>query len=124
MLRLLALLFALIALAACGGQGPASSPNTQPAQITTVNVELLESSPVQVVAHIQGELGNGCMSLGSITQRRDGNVVEVTVPAIHSGAEACTMQMQLIDQRVQLDGPFAPGDYTVRVNGVEATFSV
>ncbi len=124
MLRLLTLLFALVALAACGGQATTPSPSTQPAHITAVNVELLESSPVQVVAHIQGELGNGCMSLGSITQRREGSVVEVTVPAIHSGAEACTMQLQLIDQRVQLEGPFAPGDYTVRVNGVEAAFSV
>lgn len=126
MLRLLSLLLALGLLAACGAQptpqgGPARS---EPAQIDTVTVHTRESNPVQVVAQIQGQLGNGCMSLGQITQRREGNLVEVTVLANHSGAEVCTMQLQLIDQELELEGPFAPGDYLLRVNGVEQPFSV
>lgn len=123
MLRLLTILLAAT-LAACGAQPAQRAQRVEPATITTVEVEIRESHPVQVVAHIQGELGNGCMSLGAITQRREGQVIEVSVPAIHSGAEICTMQLQLIDERVELEGPFAPGDYTVMVNGVETTFSV
>lgn len=124
MRRLIAILLAAAALAACGAQPDQSTPSASPAPITGVSVELLESDPVQVVAHIRGELGNGCMSLGAISQRREGNRVELSVPALHSGAEACTMQLQLIDQRVQLEGGFAPGDYVLIVNGVETPFSV
>lgn len=125
MLRIVFLALVVAMLAACSPQ-PAlqNTQRVEPATITTVDVEQLESSPVQIVAHIQGELGNGCMSLGEITQTRNGNVVEITVPAVHSGAEACTMIMQLIDERVQLDGTFDPGTYTLRVNGVETTFNV
>ncbi|HMQ29319.1 MAG TPA: hypothetical protein PKD53_01275 [Chloroflexaceae bacterium] len=125
MLRLLAMLLAAVALAAWGAQ-PAqpAQQRVEPAEIETVTVEILESDPVQVVANIQGYLGNGCMSLGEITQSRSGDTVEVTVPAIHSGAEICTMQLQLIDERVPLEGPFAQGEYTLIVNGVETSFSV
>lgn len=122
MLRLLTMLLAAAILAACGAQ-PAQQ-RVEAAEIETVTVDVLESDPVQVVANIQGYLGNGCMSLGAITQSRSGDTVEVTVPAIHSGAEVCTMQLQLIDERVPLEGPFAPGDYTLIVNGVETSFSV
>lgn len=119
--RLILVLLAAALLAACG---PQPARRVQPARVTDVMVEVRESSPVQVVAHIQGELGDGCTSLGTITQSRDGNVIEVSVPAVHSGAEVCTMILQLVDERVQLDGPFPPGDYTVRVNGVEHQFSI
>lgn len=124
MLRLLIIVLAIMALAACGGQPAAPAPRTEPAQIDSVEVVVRESFPVQVAAHITGSLGNGCLSLGEITQRRDGNMIEVSVPANHSGAEACTMQLQLIDEMVELQGRFEPGDYTVSVNGVNATFSV
>jgi hypothetical protein len=123
MLRLLAIMLAA-ALAACGAQPSQPAQHIEPAQIEAVSVEILESYPVQVVARIQGQLGNGCMSLGEITQRREGNTIEVSVPAIHSGAEVCTMQLQLINERLPLEGPFEPGDYTLIVNGVETSFSV
>jgi hypothetical protein len=124
MLRLLTILIAAAALAACGAQPTAPAQQVSPAPISSVEVELRESSPVQVVANIKGELGDGCMSLGEITQRREGNLIEISVPAVHSGAEVCTMQLQLIDESIQLEGPFAPGDYTLSVNGVETQFSV
>lgn len=125
MLRLITLLLALFALAACGAQ-PAQpiQPRTEPVVVEDVQVEILESDPVQVVAVIKGGLGNGCLSLGEITQRREGNTIEVTLLANHSGAEACTMIYQIVDERVRLDGSFAPGEYTLIVNGVERTFSV
>jgi hypothetical protein len=125
MLRLIALTLTLIALAACAaGPGQVTPPRTEPVAVEEVQVEILESDPVQVVAVIKGGLGSGCLSLGEITQRRDGNTVEVTMLANHSGAEACTMIYQLVDERVPLEGPFAPGDYTLIVNGVERAFSV
>jgi hypothetical protein len=134
-LRMLVILLALAALAACGAGAPALGPAqpagptqpgpfSEPATIEMVEVELRESDPVQVVAHIEGYMANGCYSLGEISQRRDGNQIEVTVLADHSGAEVCTMQLQPIDERVLLEGDFAPGEYTLRVNEVETRFRV
>lgn len=125
MLRLIALILTLLALAACAaGPGQNTQPRTEPVAVEEVQVEVLESDPVQVVAVIRGGLGSGCLSLGETTQRREGNTVEVTMLANHSGAEACTMIYQLVDERVQLEGPFAPGEYTLIVNGVATEFSV
>lgn len=127
MFRLIPILL-LALLAACGVSQPAqpapAAGHSFPAQIESVSVEVAESFPVQVFVRMQGTLGDGCTSLGEITQRREGNTIEVSVPAIHSGAEVCTMQLQLINERLPLEGPFEPGDYTLIVNGVETSFSV
>jgi len=129
MLRLIAILFVAL-LAACGTAQPAAPAQPAqparsfPAQIDTVTVEIAESLPVQVFARLEGYLGDGCTSLGAITQSREGNLIEVSVLANHSGAEACTMIAQVIDERVQLEGEFPAGTYTVRVNGVEQTFQI
>ena len=126
MFRFLPILM-LALLAACGAaipSQPAPAGRDFPAQIDSVSVEVAESFPVQVFAHIQGTLGDGCTSLGAITQQREGNTIEVSVNAHHSGAEVCTMMAKFIDERVQLDGTFPAGEYTVRVNGVETTFTV
>ena len=126
MFRLIPLLL-IVLLAACGAQPaqPAQpAAQTLPAPISSVTVEIAESLPVQVFARIQGEIGDGCNSLGAITQRREGNVIEVDVTINRSNAEACTMIMQMLDERVQLEGEFPAGEYTVRVNGVEQTFTV
>jgi hypothetical protein len=124
MFRLIALFLTALALAACGAQPAQPGTTTSPANVTGVEVSVRESLPVQVEAHITGQLGDGCMSLGPITQTRSGNLIEVSVPAIRTQAEICTMVMQLIDERVTLEGEFAPGEYTVRVNGVETSFTV
>ncbi|GAB4435884.1 MAG: hypothetical protein OHK0015_27150 [Chloroflexi bacterium OHK40] len=122
MLRLIILLGMLLALAACGT--PTPTPRTMPAEITGVEVEVLESQPVQVVAFVSGGLGDGCTSLGPISQARSGSTIELTVNATHSGAEACTMIYQTFEERIPLEGEFAPGQYTLIVNGSAHSFTV
>lgn len=123
MFRLIPLLLIAL-LAACAAQPAQPAGRSFPAQISGVEVEIAESLPVQVFARIQGDIGDGCHSLGAITQSRQGNAIDVTVTINHSGAEMCTMQMQMLDQRVQLEGDFPAGEYVVRVNGVEQAFTV
>jgi inhibitor of cysteine peptidase len=113
-------------LAACG-----SSTGTQPSgprqvspQIDSVEVLILESFPVQVNARVQGTLGDGCTSMGEMTQQRNGNEITVTITANHSGAETCTMIAQLLDETIPLEGEFPTGEYVLRVNGVEERFQV
>lgn len=120
----LGLLALILFLSACTSATPAPQGRTEPVAVDSVTIEVAESFPVQPAARIQGVLGNGCMSLGEITQTRNGNEIEITVMANHSGAEVCTMIAQMLDERVPLEGEFPAGEYVVRVNGVEARFTV
>ena len=58
---------------------------------------------------MEGELGDGCTALDSVSQRRRGNNVDITMRFRRQG-EVCTMILQFVNQWVPLDGPFAPGD--------------
>lgn len=146
-MRLVQILVFALVLAACGSTGAQPSGNTAsaatvpsatalpegtkqpmpyetPAQIDSVEVQIAESHPVQVFAQVKGTLGDGCTSLGTISQKRNTNTIEVTVLANHTGAEVCTMIAQIIDKNIALEGDFPAGQYVVRVNGVEKQFSV
>jgi hypothetical protein len=81
-------------------------------KITAVRVFIKDG---RVQAFVQGELGDGCTSLQSIRQKRAGNRVDITVTSVRQG-EVCTMILQFVNEWIPLDGPFAPGEYTVRAN--------
>jgi hypothetical protein len=121
----------MLVLSACGTGGGTAPGGTAPGgtqdgllQVDNVEVQVAESAPPQVSARVQGTLGNGCYSLGQITQQRNGNTIEVTITTKHSGAEVCTMIAQMVDETIRLEGDFPSGEYTVRANGVEKTFMV
>jgi hypothetical protein len=132
MLRFIFLVSLVAVLAACGTQGtttpPEGNPDPRPlvelVTVDTVNVEIQESQPVQVVAHVIGSMPNGCYSLGEVRQERFDNTIELTVQMKNSGAEVCTMNIPGVDTRVTLDGDFPSGDYVLRVNGQVYNFSV
>ncbi len=115
---------ALILLLVACTPTPVPTPRNIPIQVDNVEVLIMESFPVRVSVRVQGALGDGCMSAGPVTQVRNGDTVEVTVMGTHSGAEVCTMIMQMYDQTIALEGDFPPGEYIVRVNGVERSFRV
>jgi hypothetical protein len=72
-------------------------------------------------AYIEGEIGDGCNRLDSITQNRTANIVGITATLRRQG-EQCTMIMQYLNRWVPLDGSFAPGEYTVNANSAAITF--
>jgi hypothetical protein len=76
-----------------------------------------------VTALFEGILPDGCTSLGSITQERQGTTISVTVTTVRTG-EVCTQVVQLVSDRVRLQGDFPSGSYVARVNGVEARFTL
>ena len=113
-------------LSACGATTPTGG-NEQPAdlmQIDSVDVQVAESAPVQVTAHIQGTLVDGCTSLSNVAQERTDNTINIVLTAEHSGDEACIMVAPMIDESIVLDGDFPPGEYTIRVGELEQTFTV
>lgn len=122
MLRVIAAILFAVALTACAASAP--QPRAVPVQIDTVTTAILESDPVRLQVRLQGYLGDGCTSLGEIAQQRDGNTIRITVTGVHSGAEVCTAIAQILDETLIFDGPFAPGEVLVQVNGVETRVTI
>jgi hypothetical protein len=89
-----------------------------PIQVTSADVQLRESNPVQVAVDVEGIIPSGCASFEEVVQWRDGNQIVVRVLARHSGADICTMIAQIYRDTTLVDGPLPPGDYVVDVNGV------
>jgi hypothetical protein len=125
MIRIL-MLFVVLTLSACTlvETGPRPVPPPGVLSIERIEVLVQESDPVQVVAHVQGWLGDGCTTLGPITQTRSGSVIQVTMGAVHSGAQACAAIAPVVDERIVLEGLFPPGEYILEIQGQRISFTV
>jgi len=94
----------------------------EPLPVESVSLQVMESSPVQVTLEIEGILRDSCTELHETTQAREGNAVTVTVTTVRPKDAFCAEAITMITHRVQLDGNFPPGRYTVTVNGVKTAF--
>jgi hypothetical protein len=94
--------------------------------VESVDVRVLESSPVQVRALVKGRLRDECEMVGETTQSRSDHTITVTIPTFRDNVSErpCVQEKDTVEQDVRLEGPFPPGTYVVRVNGVEQTFRV
>jgi hypothetical protein len=122
------LLFA-IALGLCAGGCSTVEPDPvpqfliTPIQIERVDVRILESSPPQATAHVEGVIGDGCTELNSERQVRSGSTVTITVLAQRPPNAICTQVAKLYRKDIPLEGAFPPGPYILSVNGVEKAFT-
>jgi hypothetical protein len=80
--------------------------------VTRVRVFIKDGRPQ---AFVQGEIGDGCTTFQGVTQRRNGNAIEISATTRRQG-EVCTMIMQLLNEWVVLNGSLEPGEYTLRAN--------
>ncbi len=118
---------ALAALVAASGAG-CDSPSTpapprilvRPIQIESVDV-LLASPPS---AHVRGVIGDGCTELAGVTTRRGENDINITILSTRPEEAICIQIARLYDATLALPGDYPPGQYVLRVNSVEKTFSV
>jgi hypothetical protein len=95
----------------------------EPIQVDSVDVRVMESSPPQAAARVQGVLGDGCASLHSQEQQRSGNTVTLTILRERPRDAICTQIEKLYDENIALQGALPPGEYVLRVNGVEKAFT-
>jgi hypothetical protein len=118
----------MLLLSACGGTGggQVTVPSEPSGTLQVSGVELRTSlaGTSRPSVRVQGVLLDGCTSLGPISQRREGRTIIVSIPTIHTGASVCTQVAQLVDLTIPLEGDFPPGEYVVRVNGVERRFRI
>ena len=98
---------------------------TGTAQIDTIDLLILESFPVRINAHVVGWLGDGCTTLGQITQTREENTFKISITTTRPADAICTMQLVGFEETIALDVAGLPkGTYTVDINGVTETFTL
>jgi hypothetical protein len=119
------LLVCAVVLAGCGGDAPTAPAGRfeqGPLAVSAAEVTVAESLPLQVNLHVVGG-GAPCTIVGPVTQQRRGNVIEVRLETYWT-AEYCILSFVEIRYTTPLQGPFEPGDYVVRANGVETRFKI
>ena len=78
----------------------------------------------RVDALVDGTLADACTELHSVEQERHGQIVEVTLLARRPKGAMCAQMVQPFRTYVELDGIFAPGAYTLKVNDTAHPFEV
>lgn len=95
------------------------------AVIKSVQIMIMESWPLQAAAQVEGELGDGCTTLGPITKGREGNTFRISVKTTRPAEAVCTQILQTFSETITLDiEGLQAGTYTVDVNGVRETFTL
>ncbi len=87
-----------------------------PTTITSVDVIVMESFPMQVRLHVRGEQPDGCDFPVIVEQVREGNMVTVSIYREVPLAVMCPMILLPYEDTISLDGNFEPGDYVFQVN--------
>ncbi len=126
-----------VLLSACAGQAPTATPPTtepttgpaedlvRPAPVEQVEVLIMESFPVQINVIVNGNLPDGCTTLDTIEQTRNGNTYQITLTTRRPGDAVCTQQVTPYQEIIPLDVVDLPaGSYTVNVNGTLAGFAL
>ena len=107
---------------------PTSTPPIQGrADVEEVELIILESFPVQVVAVARGHLRDGCTEIDSVHTSFDAgsNTFSVEITTARDSEAACTQALVPFEERIDLEVlNLAAGTYTVDVNGVRETFTL
>ena len=133
---------ALAALAACSPSAeetattPTAGPTVEPtlastepvrgqATVNTIDVQILESFPVQVNVVASGNLPDSCTQIDEIISQQADDTFRVAITTLRQPAATCTQALVPFEQSVPLDVVGLPaGTYNVSVNGVAGTFTL
>jgi len=92
--------------------------------VDDISIQLLESFPLQVHIEVNGILNDGCTTINEITQKRDGNTINIKITTKRPQDAVCIQVAKLVTERIALEGGFLPGHYKLIVNGVEKEFDI
>ena len=109
------------------GEPQAPPPGSDLASVESVEIQILESFPVQVNVVVRGNLADGCTEIDQIEQRRDleNKRFEITITTSRDPDKICTQALVPFEETIPLDVRDLPaGTYTVDANGVQATFEL
>ena len=122
----------LVALAAACGPLRAGEPASDDvirgeATVEEVDLQIMESFPVQVAAVARGYLSDGCTMIDEVRTSFDAEskTFTVTITTVRDADAVCTQALAPFEERIELDVRGLPaGTYTVDVNGVRETFTL
>jgi hypothetical protein len=92
-------------------------------KIEDISILFLESFPVQVHVIVKGVSRNSCVKLNEITQKRDGNTVNIHITTEQPKDAVCLQVVTFITERISL-GEFLPGRYNLIINGIVKEFVI
>lgn len=137
-----ALACALVLLVACNQGGQEAAPTTEAATATPtapvsnepargqamvndVEVQILESFPVQVSVVARGDLPDGCTQIDEVISQQTDNVFRIAITTLRQPAATCTQALVPFEEVISLDVAGLPaGTYEVSVNGVTDSFTL
>ena len=131
------LLLLSLALAACSAFADADQPPTdlpptsEPdgeglAPVEEIQLQIMESFPIQVAVVVEGYLPDGCTEIDEINQTFDeeASTFFVEITTVRPSDAVCTQAIVPFEERISLDVRGLPaGTYTVDVNGVTDSFT-
>ncbi|MDY6991857.1 MAG: hypothetical protein SVR94_04525 [Pseudomonadota bacterium] len=101
------------------------SINPNEASIQHVDIQVLESFPVQVQVAVQGQLTDSCSQLDDFLEEREGNTFIIKILLARSSQKGCRQTSKTFNRIIPLDVEnLQAGAYTVNVNGVTETFEL
>lgn len=104
---------------------PVPQTTTREAQVQSVEVQVMNTNPLQVNAVVRGNLAESCATLGQSQVSYASNVFEIKVYAISPTDRGCAQITTPFETTIALDTNGLPaGTYTVIANGVNAVFSL
>lgn len=93
------------------------------AVVEEIDIQILESFPVQVHVVARGYLPDGCTQIDEIEQTRSGQTFQVTITTVRPADAACTEAIVPFEEVIALDVlGLEAGTYSVDVNGVTGSF--
>ncbi|MBW7884074.1 MAG: SH3 domain-containing protein [Caldilineaceae bacterium] len=110
---------------------PTAPPSTPPpaqdtgaAVVESLQVQILESFPVQVRAVVRGQLPDACTVINAAYSVREGSTFRIRMTTTRTG-EFCAQVLTPFEEVVSLDVVGLPaGIYDVRVNNLRETFTL
>ncbi|MDX1438356.1 MAG: hypothetical protein R3284_00490 [Rubricoccaceae bacterium] len=102
---------------------------TAPAVIDSVNVRparevALPGADVAVEVLIKGALPDGCSELNEATQSRRGHLIDVELTVRRPRGAICIEVLRPFRFYLPLEGTFAPGSYSLKINGASHPFRI
>src|SRR6056297_2767724 len=99
-------------------------PGTNTANVTEIDILILESFPVQVHVVAKGYLPNPCTQINQIIENREGNSFTVIITTKTSPGP-CIQVIKPFEETIPLDVyGLSAGTYNVNVNGIEGSFTL
>lgn len=101
-------------------------PVTGVAVVQGVEIQILESQPLQVNAIVRGQLPDGgCTTISAVNQMHDGNTFKITLATTTDPLAICTQALTPFEEVVLLDvSNLPPAKYFVNANGIEQSFEL